>query len=201
MMAQQRCTCCHVCHTSEKTSRRRFLPCSTCQSIICEPCIELTNQQFHDLVGKRNWSCPRCEGNCPCKRCKNKRSTSPSDSSPKSRKRSQSPVFNDETFYTPAKVSRRVPTDTIAEVRNEVVKKISAPAPWEPHDRIAELKSKNRQCIEYILRTEKLLSLIRSEQDRIAVQINSLTSEPGSPYSSGSDLESESFLDTKLACY
>ena len=43
-------------------------------------------------------------------------------------------------------------------------------------NRITELRSKNQQCIEYILRTERLLALIRSEQDRIALEIDSITS-------------------------
>jgi len=43
-------------------------------------------------------------------------------------------------------------------------------------NRITELRSKNQQCIEYILRTERLLALIRTEQDRIALEIDSITS-------------------------
>lgn len=42
--------------------------------------------------------------------------------------------------------------------------------------RIVELRSKNQQCIEYILRTERLLALIRSEQDRIALELDSIAS-------------------------
>merc|ERR1719359_224881 len=187
---KSRCTCCHVCHTSEKTSRRRFLPCGTCQSIICEPCLEITRQNFSELVGVRNWSCPRCVGNCPCKRCKNKRSGSPSDSPLPKRKRTRPVIDETNILAKHARFSRK---ESLTETRVQ-------PKPYSHNDRISELKDKNHQCIEYILRTEKLLALIRSEQDRIATELSELTSPEsplGSPdaYSSSSDVETETLMD------
>jgi hypothetical protein len=55
--------------------------------------------------------------------------------------------------------------------------------------RIVELRSKNQQCIEYILRTERLLALIRSEQDRIALELDSIASR-----NNRSDTETNGFV-------
>lgn len=40
--------------------------------------------------------------------------------------------------------------------------------------RISELRNKNQQCLDYIRRTERLLALIRSEQDRISDELESI---------------------------
>lgn len=66
------CTCCHVCHASEKTSRREFRPCSTCTSIACRPCVEGVGEKWEEVLSNANWSCPKCTATCPCLRCRRK---------------------------------------------------------------------------------------------------------------------------------
>lgn len=66
------CTCCHVCHASEKTSRREFLPCTTCTSIACRPCVEGVGEIWEECLLNPNWSCPKCTATCPCLRCRRK---------------------------------------------------------------------------------------------------------------------------------
>lgn len=199
-MSAQRCTCCHICHTSLKTSRRSFLPCTTCQSIVCQPCIELTGQDFSDISNQSSWSCPRCCGNCPCKRCRNKvskkseslvfSSSVTSDKLRQKRKRTSSII--DESSFTPTKIAKsghKLLTDAPStKLSSSTSGSISTTKDDQMH-RIVELRSKNQQCIEYILRTERLLALIRSEQDRIALELDSIASR-----NNRSDTETNGFV-------
>merc|ERR1712000_203444 len=100
-----RCTCCHVCHTSLKTSKRSFFPCTKCPSIICRQCIEMTGQDWDEVNNLKKWDCPRCCGDCPCKRCRNKAVNGHSKSGDKKtnkRKRSLETIFEDNA-YSPLK--------------------------------------------------------------------------------------------------
>lgn len=49
----------------------------------------------------------------------------------------------------------------------------------EKERRIIELQSKNQQCLDYIRRTERLLALIRSEQDHITDELEAITKVVG----------------------
>merc|ERR1712137_1093412 len=91
-----RCTCCHICHTSVKTSRRTFFPCSSCPSIICRQCIEGNGEDWNEINESSCWDCPRCRDACPCKRCRNRvNSPSPKSYSPaKTVKRSLDEIDN-----------------------------------------------------------------------------------------------------------
>lgn len=188
--SSQRCTCCHICHTSVKTSRRNFIPCTTCQSIICQPCIELTGQNYDSILMLSTWSCPRCCNNCPCKRCRNKLSKK-SDYSPTTstsvilsssqdkhrQKRRRTTSIIDESSYSPSKISKTsLKLDAPSTFNQSTVNKSTLKSSGDDQlNRITELRSKNQQCIEYILRTERLLALIRSEQDRIAEELSIIT--------------------------
>ena len=90
------CTCCHICHTSMKTSKREFFHCVSCTSVLCIQCVEnyiidsqecgrdpvaLTKQINQIKKKSGSWNCLKCEGKCPCKRCKNRTPPSTSYSS------------------------------------------------------------------------------------------------------------------------
>lgn len=66
-----------------KTSKREFFNCQTCTSVLCIQCVELhmknTFEEYNTKLAedpehakKPLWSCLKCEGKCPCKRCKNR---------------------------------------------------------------------------------------------------------------------------------
>lgn len=173
--SSSRCTCCHVCHTSLKTSRRSFFPCSDCPSIICRQCIELTGQDWDHVNSLKGWSCPRCCGDCPCKRCRNKVVTTSTKSSSErktyKRKRSPATIFEDNAF-SPKKVQK---TKSDSSPLSEKSSEIDTPT-FDKDQRIMELFNKNKQCMDYITRTERLLSLIRSEQGRIQLELKSIAS-------------------------
>jgi len=97
----KRCTSCHICHTSQ-TRAREFVPCTTCNSIVCEVCFDtrltswrnrrLTAFDGHSPEGSEEeiqtspedgftweeacvsgiWRCPACRGVCHCSRCEHK---------------------------------------------------------------------------------------------------------------------------------
>ena len=188
-MSSSRCTCCHVCHTSLKTSRRSFFPCSDCPSIICRQCIELTGQDWDYVNSLSEWSCPRCVGDCPCKRCRNKAisSTPKQNERKKSHKRKRANVddtiFEDNAY--PSKY-KRTSTRNLSLEREKKERSTSSllrssssfdyiPISECKEKRIAELCRKNEQCLDYIARTERLLTLIRSEQGRIHGELESIT--------------------------
>ena len=176
-----RCTCCHVCHTSLKTSRRRFAPCTTCPTIICQQCIEFTGDDWDSIVVSPTWSCPRCRGDCPCKRCKNKVSGGNLRNSEESfprlvtiekprRKPKRKRTTSRSPIARPAK-ARRMDMDMLA-----VPSTVASEEPGSMElRRIERLRRKNEQCVEYISRTENLLNLIKSEQLSICEQIEALT--------------------------
>lgn len=168
-MSSPRCTCCHICHTSLKTSKRDFFPCSDCPTIICRQCVELTGQDWDHVNSLEDWSCPRCCGDCPCKRCRNKVNSSPPKSSEKrklnKRKRAAATIFEDNGFATKVQKTERQTTP----------KKSLVMIPEDKNQRIEELCNKNKQCLDYISRTERLLNLIRSEQGRIQEELESLS--------------------------
>merc|ERR1719197_642054 len=190
-LAASRCTCCHICHTSLKTSRREFYPCSTCPTIICRQCVELAEQDWDQVIASDEWSCPRCCGDCPCKRCRNK--VSAANSTPKSvtekkkshtgkrkRDRSTFTVFEDNAFLSSPKLRRTLSSTTPS------TKAISSPSTFvspippltadDKKARIMELYTKNQQCLDYIARTERLLALIRQEQDHIQGELQTILS-------------------------
>lgn len=197
-----RCTCCHVCHTSLKTSRRAFFPCSECPTIICRQCIEATGQDWEKVNSLKNWSCPRCCGDCPCKRCRNKvvnvNGKSVEKKTSNKRKRSPETVFEDNAFLSmksqkiDATQSSPQPS---SRSRNEV--EVSA---INKDQRIMELYTKNKQCLDYITRTERLLTLIRSEQGRIQDELEFLTrnssSKSASPLSIAKSVYTEEISDS-----
>merc|ERR1712000_140515 len=149
-----RCTCCHICHTSVKTSRRTFYPCSACPSIICRQCIEGNGEDW-DLLDDQ-WECPRCRDCCPCKRCKNKDS------------KQISPKRKERESYSPVPTKRRRLANSNESVKLE----------FETRETLViTLKEKNEQCLSYIDRTEKLLEIIREEQAKISSELASLSTK------------------------
>ena len=175
MSSSSRCTCCHVCHTSLKTSRRSFFPCSQCPSIICRQCIELTGQEWDRVNSLKDWSCPRCCGDCPCKRCRNKvvnKSSSFSGERKQKRKRSTTTIFEDNAF-SPRKIQK---TKIDSSPKSEATSISMMSQVFDKDQRIIELFNKNKQCMDYITRTERLLTLIRSEQGRIQLELESIAS-------------------------
>ena len=78
MQQLSRCTCCHVCHSSEKTSNRQFTPCTTCNSITCRPCLESLGEVWEEVIHSPTFSCPKCLRTCPCRRCACKYKNNPS---------------------------------------------------------------------------------------------------------------------------
>jgi len=199
-----RCTCCHICHTSVKTSRRTFFPCSSCPSIICRQCIEGNGEEWDSLGMSEDWDCPRCRDACPCKRCKNrtgpsihskqnsrqnspdqlgKRSNSSSPLSSPERKRRRAHDsqiisglgLSNAAMATPSELSAAIPTTT---------------SPRKPTTLVEELHNKSEQCLSYIGRTERLLELVREEQSRIAAELNALmSSEEGAHNSTRSEVD------------
>merc|ERR1712137_108336 len=178
VMTTQRCTCCHICHTSLKTSKREFFPCSACPSIICRQCIELTDQDWNEIQALKDWTCPHCNGDCPCKRCKNKvnsvtngKPTEKKTTTLGKRRRSFDSICEDNAYLlvkTPRTVHSSSP-----------VKIADLPEKDDKQSRIEELFSKNKQCLDYISRTERLLALIKDEQGRIQSELSciAITSE------------------------
>merc|ERR1712137_192771 len=75
-------------------------PCRECPSIICRQCIELTGQDWDQVRSLPDWSCPRCEGDCPCKRCRNKVANGKSQSPPKN-KRKRPATIREDNAYSP----------------------------------------------------------------------------------------------------
>jgi len=66
------CTSCHICRTSIKTSQRNYAPCSRCPAIVCRVCFDSSMVQWETCIQDRNWTCPRCNRICPCKRCRHR---------------------------------------------------------------------------------------------------------------------------------
>ena len=149
-----RCTCCHICHTSLKTSRRTFYPCLSCPSIICRQCIESIGEEWEDLGDQ--WECPRCRDCCPCKRCKGKDPNT----------RQISPKRKERDFDSPVPTKRRKlsPTRSIES------------SPETREELVDALQQKNEQCLSYIDRTQRLLEIIRAEQNRISSELAALAS-------------------------
>jgi len=174
----QRCTCCHICHTSVKTSRRTFFPCSSCPSIICRQCIEGNGEDWETLNEASSWDCPRCRDACPCKRCRNRANSSPSKSSSPG-KPSKRPL-EDSDSESPEPKKAKIENQVISGLglsnsalpRSPVEVSLSdksGPTSW-----VQELHNKNEQCLSYIDRTERLLQLVREEQSRIASELDAL---------------------------
>lgn len=208
-----RCTCCHVCHTSLKTSRRHFAPCTTCPTIICQPCIEFTGDDWGEIVVNPTWSCPRCRGDCPCKRCKNKVSgglRTSGDSFPRltaiekprrKPKRKRTASRSPESMSMPNLKTRRTASPDSARPREEedTVSSLVPPGASAEMRKIALLRHKNQQCIEYIARTEALLRLIRSEQVSICTQLETITANMDAASDSGSPSPADSPNDVDMA--
>jgi len=71
-MKPQTC-CCHVCRTSLNQYKREFIPCTTCNKIICKPCFgtRWKGETWEEVDRcRKNYSCPPCKGTCTCPRCK-----------------------------------------------------------------------------------------------------------------------------------
>merc|ERR1711934_621315 len=166
-----RCTCCHICHTSLKTSRRSFFPCSACPSIICQQCVEGMNEDWDALATTKDWECPRCRDCCPCKRCKNKDSTD-------KRRSSASPIHHIQKRQrsessSPAPKKQKVSNESSA--FPNFLKELSQFADDQTEESlVGRLQKKNEECLNYIGRTERLLQIIREEQDRISSELQSL---------------------------
>jgi len=95
----------------------------------------------------------------------------------KKRKRTSSII--DESSFIPAKIAKsghKLLTDAPTSKLSSSSSAITPVTKDDQMHRIVELRCKNQQCIEYILRTERLLALIRSEQDRIALELDSIAS-------------------------
>lgn len=184
-----RCTCCHICHTSVKTSKRSFFPCSSCPSIVCRQCIESMNEDWETLGESCDWDCYRCRDCCPCKRCRNKESsntivdqsisrrasTSPEERPKKRPKRYRSSSPSDEA---PPKKKQKISNEDVAYPKflAELSTGFIAATPNKlPSDTIVnQLQRKNEECLDYIGRTERLLQIIREEQSRISSELASL---------------------------
>merc|ERR1712137_1434763 len=137
-LAASRCTCCHICHTSLKTSRREFFPCSTCPTIICRQCVELAEQDWNQVINSDEWSCPRCCGDCPGKR---------------KRDRSTYTVFEDNAYLASPKIRRTMSSaDHCAKAISSPSSTFTTPIPPLTADdkkaRILELYTKNQQCLD-----------------------------------------------------
>lgn len=213
-----RCTCCHVCHTSLKTSRRHFAPCTTCPTIICQPCIEFTGDDWGEIVVNPTWSCPRCRGDCPCKRCKNKVSgglRTSGDSFPRlvsiekprrKPKRKRTASRSPESASLPNLKTRRSSPDSSVREEEDTASSLVPPGASAEMRKIALLRHKNEQCIEYIARTEALLRLIRSEQISICTQLENITanmdsaSDGGSPSPTNSPDDVDMSPDEPMPC-
>mmetsp|Transcript_13524 Transcript_13524/g.53618 ORF Transcript_13524/g.53618 Transcript_13524/m.53618 type:complete len:255 (+) Transcript_13524:145-909(+) len=202
-----RCTCCHVCHTSLKTSRRHFAPCTTCPTIICQPCIEFTGDNWEEIVVNPTWSCPRCRGDCPCKRCKNKVSgglRTSGDSFPrlvtieKPRRKAKRKRTASRSPELSARVKARRPSPDRSRRELEDDSDIVPPGTTGEMRKLALLRHKNEQCIEYITRTEALLNLIRSEQLSIHTQLEAITANLESS-SEASSPDSTDECDVEMA--
>merc|ERR1712137_1065959 len=138
-------------------------PCRECPSIICRQCIELTGQDWDQVRSLPDWSCPRCEGDCPCKRCRNKVANGKSQSPPKN-KRKRPATIREDNAYSPKSQktsSRLFPSKPEKSTETK-------------GSRIKELINKNQQCLDYIVRTQRLLSLIKSEQGRLQTELDSI---------------------------
>lgn len=181
----QRCTCCHICHTSVKTSRRTFFPCSSCPSIICRQCIEGNGEDWDAINVSSCWDCPRCRDACPCKRCRNRVNSSPSSKSCSPVKSVKRPFddLDSEEDSSPDRKKPKLESQVIsglglsnsAASRTEVVTPPNPPPQKKgPTSWVQELHSKNEQCLSYIDRTERLLQLVREEQSRIASELDAL---------------------------
>jgi hypothetical protein len=72
MQTTNHCTSCHICRTSIKTSQRNFVPCTRCPAIVCRVCFESSVADWDVCKQDPNWTCPRCNRICPCKRCRHR---------------------------------------------------------------------------------------------------------------------------------
>merc|ERR1712137_1225730 len=197
-----RCTCCHICHTSVKTSRRTFFPCSSCPSIICRQCIEGNGEEWDSLGMSEDWDCPRCRDACPCKRCKNRSGPSlhskqnSSQSSPDQlgkRSRSISPLSSPEGKRRRANDSQIISGLGLSNAAMATPSELSSvtpqtTSPEKPTTLVEELHNKSEQCLSYIGRTERLLELVREEQSRISSELHVLMSSEKEPDSSRSEV-------------
>jgi hypothetical protein len=129
-----------------------------------------------------DWSCPRCQRNCPCKRCKNKTS-SPVSLKPIGEKRER--IFENSSSNSPG---LRDSSESVYFSDNEILPAIKrqkvfadpdqpGELPSQPNN-FLELAAKNQLCLNYIVRTEKLLKMIRKEQQNISYRLEELTGQP-----------------------
>lgn len=198
-----RCTCCHICHTSVKTSKRSFFPCSSCPSIICRQCVENMREDWELLGESSDWECPRCRDCCPCKRCRNKESNSDRVSSNKAIRRSSTSPEQSRSKQKPKRFrssspSSESPPRKKQKISNESMaypeylvafSQTNFSAPTKPangntsdsNTMVDRLQKKNEECLDYIGRTERLLQIIREEQDRISSELASLMHKSSVP--------------------
>ena len=187
---------CHICSTV-KSARRKFASCCECPIIVCKPCVENTGAYWNAVSESADWVCQKCVGFCPCKNCfsanaaiipeprkRTRSGTSPSrdpqqDSSSESSP--QAPVVN-ERALSPLVSLASTSSEPSSEPPTKVQKTSSSqdlPAGEEEsppavtkeegiiNEHVRLLLQKKQQCQDYLSRTQKLLSLIEKEQDRI----------------------------------
>eukprot|EP00012_Vannella_robusta_P008617 CAMPEP_0206207188 /NCGR_PEP_ID=MMETSP0166-20121206/15444_1 /ASSEMBLY_ACC=CAM_ASM_000260 /TAXON_ID=95228 /ORGANISM="Vannella robusta, Strain DIVA3 518/3/11/1/6" /LENGTH=149 /DNA_ID=CAMNT_0053627905 /DNA_START=196 /DNA_END=645 /DNA_ORIENTATION=- len=132
------------------------------------------NEDWDALATTPDWECPRCRGCCPCKRCKNK------DSNEK--RRSSSPIFESKKRQRYASSSPSAKKQKLSNNSTAFpdflasLSKMSDTAVVE-ESLVGRLQKKNEECLNYIGRTERLLQIIREEQNRISSELDSLVNK------------------------
>ena len=191
-------TFCHICHISSGTSRRKFANCTKCSAIVCKPCVENTGAYWSSVQRQRDWTCQKCLGTCPCKKCfqasgpavfSDLRKRTRSEYDPKGSKNTPEPPSSpdeaeDEEINENSPVISSPPDDLCESPKKQKIEHIEdteGEAEEEEEERdlsyIQELVAKNQQCLEYLARTTRLLEMIQREQKNIEQDLSRLNSK------------------------
>merc|ERR1712137_747067 len=109
-----------------------------------------------------------------------------------SSKRRRTPtIFEDNAYPTPKVQKKTLTTPSSPGASTE-------PDDEDKQSRIEELYNKNKQCLDYISRTERLLKLIKSEQGRIQSELASIIDTKSTPDKSLLSAVNEEFYNSEV---
>lgn len=163
-MKPQTC-CCHICKTSLNQYKREFLPCTTCNKIVCKNCFgtKFKGSTWEESSKNRlKWLCPSCAGTCTCPRCRKRpvfTSLKTSNGSEEF-KRESSPESSIATpSHSPARGTEREEKVKVDKLKIKVEKLVFA--------QLQDLIDQEKRCDTNIKEMSRLMLLMKREKEDI----------------------------------